>query len=525
MRRLRPAGGCLSQPISGGDVVPQSDTTHSSGRQLPAHAGLNHRALWAVAAVCALVRLPALWMSPSCDEAIFATVGNVWLRHGGLPYRDAVENKPPGVFLIYGLSRAMVGSEFAGPRGLAALAAAWTGVSVAVIAQSLGGGASGLVAGIAFGLLSAGAFTPMAYSDTFMLPFSAFAVLLGLRALEGPVQSNRCAGPAGLCLGAALLFKQVALADAAAVALALALTGSGWPRRLGTMVLWLAAPVALAIGYLWYCGILGDAYECVIGLLSSSATVREGFGIAAWRREAAKIGAVTMPLLVGGGYLLASRRPPEQRRGRVVVVVWLLLGLMAALGARRFAANQLLQPLPALCALGGAGLAGAIAGVWRRGRAARVWVVVLALVVVGAASLQGPRYLRAARRIVGQDRGDEQAREIAGLIGADTSFDDPIYVADLDSRVYVYADRRPAARVFNVIFTRVPGLREETVRALEQGLPAYIVVEPSRLGGERLSMEDLAPLLSRCYEPVSAAGQWSARVYRRRQVRDTSGAS
>lgn len=503
-------------------MVPQSDTTHFSGKQVSAQPGLNHRTLWAVAAICALVRLPALWMSPSCDEAIFATVGNVWLRHGGLPYRDAVENKPPGVFLVYGLSRAVLGSEFAGPRGLAALAAAWTGVSVALIAQSLAGGASGLVAGIAFGLLSAGAFTPMAYSDTFMLPFAAFAVLLGLRGVETPAHANRCAAWGGLCLGAALLFKQVALADAAAVALAFALTGAGWPRRLGTMVLCLALPLALAIGYLWHRGVLGDAYECVIGLLGSSATVREGFGIAAWRREAAKIGAMTVPLLVGAVYFLACRWSPQQRRGRLVTVIWLVLGLVAALGARRFAANQLLQPLPALCALGGAGLSGATAGAWRRGRAARVGLVVLLLAAVGAASLQAPRYLRAARRIVGQDRADAQAREIAGLIDAHTSFSDPVYVADLDSRVYVYADRRPAARVFNVIFTRVRRLREETVRALEQDPPAYIVVEPSRLGGERLSVEDLAPLLTRCYEPVGAPGQWSAQVYRRSEVRDTS---
>jgi 4-amino-4-deoxy-L-arabinose transferase-like glycosyltransferase len=503
-------------------VIPRSETNCAHGRQDSGSRRITSRVLWAVAAVCILVRLPSLWMSPSCDEAIFATVGNVWLRHGGLPYRDVMENKPPGVFLVYGLSRALLGSEFAAPRALAALAAAWTGVSVALIADALVGGAAGVVAGAAFGLLSAGAFTPMAYSDTFMLPFAACAMLLGLRALERPEQGTQYAAWAGLCLGGALLFKQVALADAAAVALAVLLCGVGWPRRVGMLLLCALAPLAVAAAYLWHAGILSDAYQCIVGLLSSSATVREGFGAAAWRREAAKIGAVTLPLGVGVVWLLARRGAWDELRRRLVLLAWLLLGMAAALGARRFAPNQLLQPLPALCALGGAGLTTGLCSVWRKGTAARTATVLVALVILGAASLQAPRYLRAARRMSGQDDAEIEARQIAGQIAGATTFDEPIYVADLDSRVYVYADRMPAFKVFNVIFTRVPELRHAAVQALEANPPRYIVVQPRRLGGERLSSGDLAPLLASRYRPVETSGQWTATLYRRTETNDTS---
>lgn len=474
---------------------------------------MSRRSLWGVAAVCVLVRLPALWMSPSCDEAIFATVGNVWLRHGGLPYRDAVENKPPGVFLIYGLSRSLLGSEFAGPRALAALAAGWTGVSVARIAASLAGGAAGVVAGVAFGLLSAGAFTPMAYSDSFLLPFAAHAVVLALRGLQDPEASERGAAWAGLCLGAALLFKQVAVADAAAVALGFLWIGRGRRRRIGLLTVGLLVPVVLFAAYFWYCGILRDAYECIVGLLGSAATVREGLGIAAWRREAAKIGAITVPFAWGAVWLLGSRRAWPDPRRRMVLAAWLVFGLAAALGARRFAPNQLLQPLPALCALGGAGLGMGLGDVWRKGPAVRAATLLVALALVSAAFLQAPRYLRALARVSGRDQADVEARQIAQSIQNCTFFDDPIYVADLDSRIYVYADRRPAFRVFNVIFTRVPRLRRATVQALWEDPPKYLVVQPRRLGGDRLSWDDLAPLLRRSYEPV--AGHWSVGVYRR----------
>src|SRR5712691_6347835 len=43
------------------------------------------------------------------DQGIYAAVADVMLR-GGMPYRDAWDFKPPGIFVIYAATRAVLGS-------------------------------------------------------------------------------------------------------------------------------------------------------------------------------------------------------------------------------------------------------------------------------------------------------------------------------------------------------------------------------------------------------------------------------
>jgi len=48
-----------------------------------------------------VVRIPLLWLPIKFDEAVFAHMGNMWLRHGQQLYIHVIENKPPGVFFKY----------------------------------------------------------------------------------------------------------------------------------------------------------------------------------------------------------------------------------------------------------------------------------------------------------------------------------------------------------------------------------------------------------------------------------------
>ena len=127
------------------------------------------------------IRLPAVFLPPSCDESIFATGGNVWLRHEGLIYRDLLDNKPPAIYLVYGLSRLLLDSPFTDPRIAAGFCAAATAVLIALFAAKLLSPAAGILGGLAFALLSTAVFTPMAYTEAFMLPFSLGGLWLAWR--------------------------------------------------------------------------------------------------------------------------------------------------------------------------------------------------------------------------------------------------------------------------------------------------------------------------------------------------------
>src|SRR5689334_16180559 len=63
---------------------------------------------------CSLVALvfaaPSLLYPLGHDQAVHLYVGRAWL-HGGLPYRDAFEYKPPGIFAIHALLVAVFGEQ------------------------------------------------------------------------------------------------------------------------------------------------------------------------------------------------------------------------------------------------------------------------------------------------------------------------------------------------------------------------------------------------------------------------------
>lgn len=69
---------------------------------------------WGVQATCGLViALSALLVSTfdhGRDQAIYALVGREMLG-GGMPYADAFDFKPPGVFVVYALARALFGAD------------------------------------------------------------------------------------------------------------------------------------------------------------------------------------------------------------------------------------------------------------------------------------------------------------------------------------------------------------------------------------------------------------------------------
>ena len=65
------------------------------------------RLLLAAAAALLIVRLPSLVQPMGPDEALYAYVGERIL-HGELAYRDAWDQKPPGIHYIYAGLRALM---------------------------------------------------------------------------------------------------------------------------------------------------------------------------------------------------------------------------------------------------------------------------------------------------------------------------------------------------------------------------------------------------------------------------------
>lgn len=145
------------------------------------------------------------------DEGIWAYIVRVWLEEGMLPYQEAVDHKPAGIILLYGLSHALFGVNFWFPRLLAALSIALTGFILYRLNTSIFNQKAGIISIVLYSM-------PMlwgtingpyiSFSETFMVLFSSLALY---HVFKANTSNHKKLVFSGIFLGIAVGFKQVAV--------------------------------------------------------------------------------------------------------------------------------------------------------------------------------------------------------------------------------------------------------------------------------------------------------------------------
>src|SRR5438045_1640322 len=110
------------------------------------------RLLLAVAGALLILRVPSLTQPMGPDQGLYAYVGDRILHHE-LAYRDAWDQKPPGVHYVYAALRALSHRDVIVPAADLAAAAA-TAALLWTIGARLGGPAAGGLSAVLFLLLS-----------------------------------------------------------------------------------------------------------------------------------------------------------------------------------------------------------------------------------------------------------------------------------------------------------------------------------------------------------------------------------
>ena len=166
------------------------------------------------------------------DEGIFAAVATN-MREGHSLYAQAWDNKPPLIFFTYAGIQSLFGTGVFALHLTATISVLATQATVMVIGAMLYGRLRGIAAGTIFALAMC---TPviegnLALTETFMILPASLAILVFLVTERRPA-GHRVLGYllCGLLLGIAAGYKQVAVFDAAAVAVMVSATHAH-PRR------------------------------------------------------------------------------------------------------------------------------------------------------------------------------------------------------------------------------------------------------------------------------------------------------
>src|SRR3954469_22572022 len=239
------------------------------------------RLLLALAGALLLLRVPSLVQPMGPDQGLYAYVGDRILHHE-LAYRDAWDQKPPGIHYVYAALRAISHRDVVVPAADLA-AAAITAALLATIGARLCGPLAGGLSAVLFlflfdpSLARYGGFRVRAQAETFIALGVAGALA---RALRPPRTASRLPLPAfgaGLLIGAAFVLKYnaglYALLIPPALMTGVLRAGTKETTYLGTAQAWrdLAAvavgmvivPTIMLIPF-WRARALDDLYQATI---------------------------------------------------------------------------------------------------------------------------------------------------------------------------------------------------------------------------------------------------------------------
>lgn len=444
--------------------------------------------LVALFAVGIALRLPTFFHPLlSDDEAIYATTADA-LRRGDLLYRDVVDHKPPLIYHVYQLGFAALGAyDTQGAHALVVLAVLLTAVFLMAA-----GKAAGQRAAFATGALFLVFSTCWHDYDALAANCELFVLLpqsLAAWLLLRDFGKSRSGGPAlhlaiGSLVGVAALFKYQGLTflgvSFAMLAWACLLRRRSWRHAAGLLLCqWLGALLPAGL-YLAACAHAGSADATLywfhfnfsyvsaglsgleaLGrglrrtlMIGGVALVPYGLGLATAGRVAIALGRALRTALHERS---APRESDPLSPLSVLGLSWLVTSAVAVAAGGRFFGHYFHLVLAPLCLLAGP----ACVAAWRRGRGARVLLVLLAatpaLIFFALASFARPLAMAL-------DESEPPYAAVAARVDALTSAEDRIFVWGNSPQLYVMAQRPMGARFSfcNYMTGESPGTPTET---------------------------------------------------------------
>jgi 4-amino-4-deoxy-L-arabinose transferase-like glycosyltransferase len=437
------------------------------------------------------LRAPFVAVPLERDEGEYAYIA--WrVLEGEVPYRDAFDQKPPGVFAAYLGAFALFGRSAPAIRLFLHLWSVGTALVLFVFLRRMAGGLAAAGATLVFAVLSTdprmGAVS--ANTESFLLLPMVGAMGCWTRALEGERKIWWIA--CGALAAAACWFKPVAATNLLLLALlaALDLPGESGSRRalallrragwLAVGVLAVSAPVLAVFAAAGAGRDLVDAVFLHNLAYAQRRTPAEGLDNLRFALAQQAPSFAVFWLLAGWALL---RPQLAGRRAWAVLAGWLAASLLGAAIGLQFRPHYFVQVLPALAALCGVTLAGAS----RRfgpGRGTLTGLV-LGLVVVAVPAIANRGFLLAgspeavARRLWGLNPFPE-AVEIGRYIGRTSAPDDSVYVVGSEPQIFFYAERRSATRY--IFFYPLTGAYPDAARRQREAMsevrsrrPLYVV--------------------------------------------------
>lgn len=422
------------------------------------------------------------------DEGMWHYVSWLWLNHGVPPYSGAIENKTPGIFILFAGCQWISGMNLWLPRLIGCCAACGSIWLIFKLGARMHSSFAGLLAMVMLGGSLCWAATDgdrLVYTETFQIFFAVLGFWIVLKGQGYGGWTRRLyMVPAGLALGLSVAFKQVGVFSAAALAvwvvlppakdatkrqamtdLSLLILGSVVGTGLSIVPLLLSGA---SLGGYWY-----GAWQLLLtgGTAGASGSRVTGFLDSFWS-ENSRMGLFYPGLI----YFVWKLKPLKSGNVPVfVLLAWALLDFVGANASGRYYPHQLRQILPSwalICGISIAHFVESLEGGTVRQPRLRTACIILLLVLF--LPYVNPTVIKRTRR----PSVPYFEQQLAGWIAQHSDSHECVLIhAGNAGKILVLAQRKAPSRFFNTQFLTAPGAEAEYREAARKSKPRMIVVD------------------------------------------------
>ncbi len=429
------------------------------------------------------------------DEGIWNYIAFLWIKYGIPPYSEAIENKTPGIYLIFTISNLLFELNIWFPRLLGSLSMVATSALLYFIGRKLLDHFAGIIAMIIFGLSVSWRFmngTYTAQTESFMILFSTLSFFFLTVS-----RNAKCIRPyalyifiAGFCMGIAICFKQTAIFTvAASLAFLLSL---GYEKD---------CPIPGSVTkdlLLLLAGVIFPLCLCLIALIASGTTfteflhqawlvlLHEGGGaelkitkrvwnfISAWRYSEM---ILFYPLVLL--FIIQKKRIEDNKIPFWGIIFWIIFDFIGVNASGFYFGHQFKQLVPPLSLASGIAISVLLKNTSTSTKDLRRYIV---QIIVVLAILWAPyqTLLRSYNMNFKGGVNDEykQYKELGLWLRTNTKETDFVYlIGGHTNPALAYSQRRSASRYFSLLFIERDGARKVILEDLTEKKPKYIIID------------------------------------------------
>jgi 4-amino-4-deoxy-L-arabinose transferase-like glycosyltransferase len=427
------------------------------------------------------------------DEGFYAAVAQI-MKHGGMPYRDAFDNKPPLIFAYYYVSFAFFGEHIWAPRLLAALMVSATTLLVYFQARFIYSQRASLVAMIAFALtMGLAMFETNANVEYFMLlPTMAALLCFTLGVKRGGLGWFLLAG---VLSGISVMTKETSVFAGGLFFLYLAWQGyreEHWaflrsPAFIGksaAMAVGFAAALFAVFLPFLLTGTTNDFFHCVFIYTFQYVGAGQGtlFKLQAIATTPLMLVIATGPLAIftAAGVWTYWKRDGDYD-GKLIAA-WFLAGCLGIMAAGRFFAHYYVMLFPIMALLVPAGIV-YVRDRWTTRRARLIVWSLISFSMILPIGINSAIYFHAdaddrhAQKFFQEPRAqwEGQSQEFSEWLLARTEPGDQIYNLGFQNEVYFYTKlSSPTRFLFSYPFQLDHDFEQEALADLKANPPKYV---------------------------------------------------